>query len=88
MQFVTLDFLSYSLIAIDLRSIRVKNWGQALAWWLRHFVTNRKVAGSRPNEVNGFFSMYLILPAAIRPGVYSATDRNEYQKQKNNICGD
>jgi hypothetical protein len=28
------------------------------------------------------FSIYLILPAAIGLGVYSASNRNEYQKQK------
>jgi hypothetical protein len=28
-------------------------------------------------------SVYLILPAALGPGVYAATNRNEYQKQKN-----
>jgi hypothetical protein len=42
-------------------------------------------AGSRPDEVNAFFSIYLILPAALGPGVHSAYNRNEYQKQKNNI---
>jgi hypothetical protein len=30
-----------------------------------------------------FFSIYLILPAAVGPGVYSDSNRNEYQKQKN-----
>jgi hypothetical protein len=30
------------------------------------------------------FSIHLILPAALDPGVYSASNRNEYQKQKNN----
>jgi hypothetical protein len=39
--------------------------------------------GSRPDEVNKFFSIYLILPAALGPGVYSPSNRNEYQKQKN-----
>jgi citrate lyase synthetase len=29
--------------------------------------------------------MYLILPAALGPGIHSASNRNEYQKQKNNI---
>jgi hypothetical protein len=38
--------------------------------------------------VNEFFSFYLILLAALGPGVYSASDRNEYQKQKNNISGE
>jgi hypothetical protein len=31
------------------------------------------------------FSIYLILPAAPSPGVYSVSNRNEYQKQKNNV---
>jgi hypothetical protein len=28
--------------------------------------------------------MYLIVPAALGPEVYSASNRNEYQKHKNN----
>jgi hypothetical protein len=40
--------------------------------------------GSRPDEVN---EIYLILPAAVDLGVYSAFNRNEYQKQKNNVFG-
>jgi hypothetical protein len=32
--------------------------------------------------------MYLILPAALGPEVHSASNRNEYQKQKNNVCGE
>jgi hypothetical protein len=31
-----------------------------------------------------FFLMYLILPVALGPVVYSASNRNEYQKHKNN----
>jgi hypothetical protein len=32
---------------------------------------------------------YLILPAALGPGVYSACNRNEYQKHKhNNVSGE
>jgi hypothetical protein len=32
---------------------------------------------------------YLILPASLGPGVYSASNRNEYQKQKNyNVSGE
>jgi hypothetical protein len=48
--------------------------------------TSRKVAGSRPDEVN-FFN----LPnptAALGPGVSSASNRNEYQKQKKNVSGE
>jgi hypothetical protein len=33
-----------------------------------------------------FVSVYLILPAALSPGVYS--NRNEYQKRKNNVSGE
>jgi hypothetical protein len=34
------------------------------------------------------FSIFLILPAALGPGVYLAYNRNEYQKQKNNVAGE
>jgi hypothetical protein len=38
--------------------------------------------------VNEFFLLiYVILPAALGPEVYPASDRNEYQKQKNNVSG-
>jgi hypothetical protein len=30
----------------------------------------------------------LILPTALGPGLYSASNRNEYQKQKNNVSGE
>jgi hypothetical protein len=36
--------------------------------------------GSSLDEVLYFFPVFLILPAAIGPGVYSASNRNEYQK--------
>jgi hypothetical protein len=35
-----------------------------------------------------FFSIYLILPATLGPGVHSVSDRNEYQKHKNNVYGE
>jgi hypothetical protein len=38
--------------------------------------------------MNEFFSIYLILSAVLDPGVYSASDRSEYQKQKNNDFGE
>jgi hypothetical protein len=59
-----------------------------LELWLRHYATSRKVAGSRPDEVNAFFSIYIILLAALDPGIYSASNRNEYQKQKNKVSGE
>jgi hypothetical protein len=33
-------------------------------------------------------SIYLILLAALGAGVYSASNRNEYQKLKNNVSGE
>jgi hypothetical protein len=41
--------------------------------------------GSRSDEVN--FLIYLILPAAVGSRVHSVSNRDEYQKQKNNISG-
>jgi hypothetical protein len=58
----------------------------ALLWLrLRHYTTNQKVEGAKPDEVNTFFSIYLIITAALGPGVYSASNKNEYQKQKNHV---
>jgi hypothetical protein len=42
-------------------------------------------------EIRGgerFLSIYLILLAALGPGVYSGSNRNEYQKHKNNVSGE
>jgi hypothetical protein len=35
-----------------------------------------------------YFSILLILPAALGPGIHSASNRNDYQKQKNNVSGE
>jgi hypothetical protein len=51
-----------------------------------HYAASRKISSSSPNEEDEFFSISLILPAALGPGIYSASNRNEYQKQTNNIC--
>jgi hypothetical protein len=40
-------------------------------------LTSWRVAGSTPDEVNEMFSIDLILPAALCPRVYSASNRNE-----------
>jgi hypothetical protein len=53
-----------------------------------HHDTSLKVAGSRTDEVTEYFSIYPILTAALGPGDYSASNRNEYQKQKNNVSGE
>jgi hypothetical protein len=38
--------------------------------------------GSRHDELLKFFSIYLILPAALDPGAYSASNINEDQNKK------
>jgi hypothetical protein len=43
---------------------------------------------SRPDEVIQFFSIYLILPAALGRGVYSASNRNKFQKRKEIVSGE
>ena len=40
--------------------------GRAVAYWLRHYATNRQVAGSIPDGVIKFFSD-IILPVALWP---------------------
>jgi hypothetical protein len=56
---------------------------------VRHYATSRKLAGSRPDEVN-FFTIYLILPFALGLGVHSTSNKNEYsyQKQRKYVCGE
>jgi hypothetical protein len=39
----------------------------------------------RPDAVNVFILIYLILPVSPGPGVYSASNRNAYQKEKNSV---
>jgi hypothetical protein len=42
-----------------------------------------KFVGSIPGKfIDFFFSIYLIFPAALGPGIYSASNRNECLKQK------
>ena len=55
------------------RSLKGKNksgisveWGTSVAQWLRCYATNRKVAGSIPAGVIGFF-IDIILPIALWP---------------------
>jgi hypothetical protein len=62
--------------------------GHVVALLSRHYATHRKFAGSRPDKVKEFFPIYLILPAALGPGVHPASDRNEYHEQKNNVSGE
>ena len=52
----------------------------AVAQWLRCCATNRKVAGSIPDGVSGFFIDMKHFRSHYGPGVDSASNRNEYQE--------
>ena len=54
--------------------------GTAVAQWLRCCATNRKVAGSIPAGVSGFFVDIKPFPSHYGPGVDSASNRNEYEE--------
>ena len=54
--------------------------GTAVAQWLRCCATNRKVAGSIPAGVTGFFIDIKSLRSHYGPRVDSASNRNEYQE--------
>jgi hypothetical protein len=43
--------------------------------------------GLKLDEVNEYFPIYPNLPVTPSPGVHSASNRNEYQKQ-NNVSGE
>ena len=52
MQNVKQHFLYYGAINYHLST---PSLGRAVAWWLRHYATNRQVAGSIPDGVIGIF---------------------------------
>ena len=54
--------------------------GTAVAQWLRCCSTHRKVAGSIPAGVSGFFIDIKSFRSHYGPGVDLASNRNEYQK--------
>ena len=58
----------------------VKGVGIAVAQWLRCCATNRKVAGSIPDGVIGFFIDIKSFRSQYGPEVDSASNRNEYQE--------
>jgi len=56
------------------------NKGTAVAQWLRCCATNRKVAGSIPASVSGFFFEITSFRSHYGSGVDSASNRNECQE--------
>ena len=51
-----------------------------MAQWLKRCATNRKVAGSIPTGVIGFFIDIISFRSDYGTGVDSASNRNEYQE--------
>ena len=68
------------LSVIDFGIILLSIQGTAVAQWLRCCSTNRKVAGSIPGSVIGFFFDIKAFRSHHGSGVDSASDRNEYQE--------
>ena len=54
--------------------------GTAVAQWLRCCATIRKVAGSIPASVSGFFIDIKSFRSHYGPGVDSASNKNEYRE--------
>ena len=54
--------------------------GAAVAQWIGCCTTNRKVAGSIPGGVSGFFIDMKSFRSHYGSGVDSATNRNEYEE--------
>ena len=54
--------------------------GTAVAQGLRCFATNRKVGGSIPAGVSGFFIDIKSFRSHYGPGLDSASNRNDYQE--------
>jgi len=54
--------------------------GTAVAQWLRCCATNRKVAGSIPAGVSGFFFYIKSFQSHYVPAIDATSNRNEYQE--------
>jgi len=64
----------------NLLELYLKSGETAVAQWLRCCATNRKVAGSIPASVSGFFIDTKSFRSHYGPMVESASNRNEYQE--------
>ena len=74
----TIVIINQSILSV-LEQVDCTQWGTAMAQWLRCCATNRKVAGSIPGGVSGFFIDIKSFRSHYGPGVDSASNRNEYQ---------
>jgi hypothetical protein len=57
--------------------------GHSLAYWLKRYATIRKVAGLIPDKVIEFIEFTWSFQPHHGPGVYSASNRYEYEEKKN-----
>jgi hypothetical protein len=64
----------------DLRTASQYREGTRWHSWLRHCVTNRKVAGSILDGVTGIFQWLNPSGRIVAPGVDSACNRKDYQE--------
>jgi hypothetical protein len=69
MEIMVVNITKMIMMIQEMETNILKNAG---AHWLKHYVTSREVASSIPDEVNEFFSIYLILLSALSPGDFSA----------------
>jgi len=68
------------MILVFLYAFIYSYYKQSVAQWLRCCATNRKVAGSIPASVSGFFIDIKFFRSHNGPGVESASNRNDYQE--------
>ena len=71
------DFVILLLLFFFVTTISI---GTAVAQWLRFSATNRKVAGSIPAGVSGFFIDIKSFRSHYGPGVDAVSSRNECQE--------
>ena len=67
-------------MSTDMEKIYKEERGTAVAQWLRFCATNRKVTGSIPAGVSGFFIDIQSFRSHYGTGVDSAFNRNEHQE--------
>ena len=63
-----------------IKIILAMHGGTPIAQWLRCYATNRKVAGSIPAGVSGYFIDIKSFRLHYGPGIDSASNRIEYQE--------
>jgi len=78
--FLFLDYPLWLVLYEILCCTTVTVWGTTVTQWLRRCATNRKVTGSIPAGVSGFFIDIKSFQLHYGHGVDSACNRNEYQE--------